>query len=441
VVVTGGLQSRPGDTAFTTLKLSGVNGVIFWSHEMADGISTDSFGTGVAIDSGGNVVVVGRQTIAKYLADGTLVWQIDGNYALDPLVAIDANDDVIVTGSVAGTQTSIRTYKYSGVDGAEIWAIGYADGPNIDASHFGLASTATGPVVFGTSRVDRRDQLRVIKYSVNPIAARNYQGLWWGSPAGSESGWGVNVVHQGNVLFLTWFTYDLNGDPMWLLVSEAREAFGQTYAGKLYRSTGPAFDSVPFDPAQVRLTELGMAYIDFSDASNGTFRYDFIPGGPFLPQYSKTKPITRMVFDARVPVCSAGPAAGTRTYQDLWWAAPAGFESGWGVNLTHQGDILFMTWFTYDASGRGMWIVGSRLEKNASGAYTGPLYRTRGPMLTSSPWPPSLTYTQVGTGTFTFPDPDHGTFAYTVDGKSQSKAIVRMQFAAPLTTCVFPPTP
>jgi hypothetical protein len=111
------------------------------------------------------------------------------------------------------------------------------------------------------------------------------------------------------------------------------------------------------------------------------------------------------------------------------------------VNLTHQGDILFMTWFTYDASGRGMWIVGSRLEKNASGAYTGPLYRTRGPMLTSSPWPPSITYTQVGTGTFTFPDPDHGTFAYTVDGKSQSKAIVRMQFAAPLTTCVFPPTP
>jgi hypothetical protein len=47
--------------------------------------------------------------------------------------------------------------------------------------------------------------------------------------------------------------------------------------------------------------------------------------------------------------------------------------------------------------------------------------------------------TQVGTGTFTFPDPEHGTFAYTVDGISQSKPIVRMQYALPPTTCVFAP--
>ncbi|MGC1818702.1 MAG: S8 family peptidase, partial [Casimicrobiaceae bacterium] len=39
-------------------------------------------------------------------------------------------------------------------------------------------------------------------------AAPNYQGLWWASPAGSESGWGINFAHQGDVIFATWFTYD-----------------------------------------------------------------------------------------------------------------------------------------------------------------------------------------------------------------------------------------
>jgi hypothetical protein len=39
--------------------------------------------------------------------------------------------------------------------------------------------------------------------SVPPV---NYQGLWWKSPAGSESGWGINFAHQGDVIFATWFT-------------------------------------------------------------------------------------------------------------------------------------------------------------------------------------------------------------------------------------------
>ncbi|HEX7327114.1 MAG TPA: S8 family peptidase, partial [Casimicrobiaceae bacterium] len=44
----------------------------------------------------------------------------------------------------------------------------------------------------------------------------NYQGLWWASPATSESGWGLNVAHQGNLIFATWFTYDTSGKALWL---------------------------------------------------------------------------------------------------------------------------------------------------------------------------------------------------------------------------------
>ncbi|MHB8494372.1 MAG: hypothetical protein ACYDDG_07340, partial [Casimicrobiaceae bacterium] len=49
-----------------------------------------------------------------------------------------------------------------------------------------------------------------------PAPAPNYQGLWWAAPAGSESGWGINFAHQGNIIFATWFTYDTTGKAWWL---------------------------------------------------------------------------------------------------------------------------------------------------------------------------------------------------------------------------------
>src|SRR5262249_40371998 len=41
-------------------------------------------------------------------------------------------------------------------------------------------------------------------------------------------------------------------------------------------------------------------------------------------------------FDAE-----AAPQAAPVNYQGLWWAAPAGSQSGWGLNLAHQGDVIF----------------------------------------------------------------------------------------------------
>lgn len=55
-----------------------------------------------------------------------------------------------------------------------------------------------------------------------PTPPFNVQGLWWRSPANSESGWGLNLIQQGDVLFATWFTYDTDGRGMWLVASDAR---------------------------------------------------------------------------------------------------------------------------------------------------------------------------------------------------------------------------
>src|SRR5258705_344508 len=128
--------------------------------------------------------------------------------------------------------------------------------------------------------------------------------------------------------------------------------------------------------------------------------------------------------------------ASTPNVQGLWWRSPAFSESGWGVNLTQQGDILFATWFTYDATGKGLWLVMPNGAKTAPGSYTGALYRTTGPAFSANPWNPSqVVVTPVGSATFTFADASSGTFAYTVNGVSQSKPIVREVFATPPTVC------
>jgi hypothetical protein len=154
---------------------------------------------------------------------------------------------------------------------------------------------------------------------------------------------------------------------------------------------------------------------------------------------SQTKPITRQVYAASLPTCtpadSSGPSASN--FQDLWWRSPANSESGWGVNITHQGDIIFATWFTYGTDGRGMWLVMSDGRRTGPGnAYSGALYRTTGPAFSAAPWNPSqVGVTQAGTGTFTFSDASNGTFAYTVDGVTQSKAITRQVYGSPVTAC------
>jgi hypothetical protein len=141
------------------------------------------------------------------------------------------------------------------------------------------------------------------------------------------------------------------------------------------------------------------------------------------------------VFGA-LPTCVFGASTSrTTNQQDLWWAAPAGAESGWGVNLTHQGDVIFATWFTYDVDGSPLWL-SSTTNRTSDGTYTGTLYRTTGPAFNAKPFEPSrIAATAAGTLTLTFTDGGAANFAYTVDGMAQTKSITREVFRAPGTVC------
>jgi hypothetical protein len=264
-------------------------------------------------------------------------------------------------------------------------------------------------------------------------APANYTGLFWNSPPGSESGWGINFAHQGDVIFATWFTYDLTGKAWWLAMTANRTG-NATYAGTLYQTTGPPFNVQPFFPSAVHATPVGSATLTFSDVNNGVFAY-------VVNGISQTKPITRQVFGA-VPACAwnALPSLDSAAnFQDLWWAAPAGVESGWGINFTQQGSTMFATWFTYDVDGTPLWLSVTAQDTGLD-VFSGTLYSTTGPPFNAVPFlPAGVVATPVGTATVRFTDGDSGTLSYSLSmpggSAARNKAITREVFRAPGTAC------
>ena len=332
----------------------------------------------------------------------------------------------------ARTQVILRAFKKYGLvlaDGGSNWYFqGVSDTRWPDLVFDELKSIAGSNFEAVDTSVMQVDPNTAEAIQGPSAGAFNVQGLWWNSPDFSESGWGVNLTQQGDILFATWFTYDTDGSGMWLVMPTSTRT-DATYTGALYRTTGPAFNANPWDQNQVSVTPVGSATFAFGDPNNGTFTYT-------VNEVTQSKPITREIFSPPGPTCVvAETLVASSNYSDLWWHAPAFSESGWGINLTHQGDILFATWFTYDANGKGLWLVMPDGVKTAPGSYTGALYRTTGTPF-SAPWNPSLrTVTQVGTAIFTFSDISNGTFAYSVNGIAQSKAIMREVFATPTSVC------
>jgi serine protease len=265
--------------------------------------------------------------------------------------------------------------------------------------------------------------------SGSPPPGMQAQGLWWRLPAASESGWGINLAHQGNAIFATWFTYDVGGKAWWLSMTALKTGSSpETYTGDLIATRGPAFSAVPFNPGQVTRTVVGTGTLTFPDYNHGRFEYT-------VNGVHQTKSLTRQVFGA-LPACAYGVQpdfVSATNYQDLWWVAN-GAESGWGINLTHQGSNIFATWFTYDTDGAPLWLSVTA-AKTGSNTYSGELIRTAGPSFAAVPFEPAfVTRSVVGTATLTFASGNAATFAYTVNGISQSKAITRQLFGPPAGT-------
>ncbi|MGH8851621.1 MAG: S8 family peptidase, partial [Casimicrobiaceae bacterium] len=367
-----------------------------------------------------------------------------GGETSGPFAAIYLLDNLGTMGPTADSVTVGQGTSFAAPMVSGVVALMLALAPTLSPDQVRTLLTATAkpfpagsdctPAICGAGIVDAHAAVAAAKAAAPP----NYEGLWWNAPGGSEAGWGINLAHQGDTIFASWFTYDLAGKAWWLVMSAVRTAPG-IYGGALFQGTGPPFDAVPFPPlgtpgGAVGST-VGSATLAFGDADDATFTYT-------VNGITQTKQITRETFGP-LPVCTFGAQASlgeTSNYQDLWWAAPAGSEAGWGINLTHEGDTIFATWYTYDHDRSPMWLVATAGRTGAA-SYAGDLIRlSAGPPFNAVPFPPlgspgGATGSVVGNAAFSFADGNSGSFTYTVNGQTQTKNITREVFNAPGTVC------
>jgi hypothetical protein len=224
------------------------------------------------------------------------------------------------------------------------------------------------------------------------------------------------LAHQGETLFGLWLV-----DDAWVALV-ARKVRESVYAGSLYEVTGPALGAVPFDASRVTRREVGSAQLVFRDAQLGTFSWR-------RGELSNEMGISK---ESRL-TCTSGAQSNlslARTYDGHWWAAPAGSESGWGMQIADHNDNLFVVWATFRPDGSPMWLA-SRAARQSDGVFRGTLERFTGP----SHFSEDFQREDVGRLSLSFANGNSGEFAYSVGGISQVKPITRFVFESTGTIC------
>jgi hypothetical protein len=226
-------------------------------------------------------------------------------------------------------------------------------------------------------------------------ASVNYQGLF---EFPGESGHGVVITQQAQQLFIAWYHFDAQGRARWTVTLCTLN--GTICDGEAFIPTGSFF--AQYDAARYQAgTAVGRLTVNMSDASNGTFTYNF--GGT-----SGSWTFRRLAFGSGTPALATN-------YSGLWWGGNA--QNGWGVTVSQDGGRLFGAWYTYDREGRATWYVmpQGRFEGNT---YVFDAFRVSGARMVGVPYNGSaMTVAPAGTVRMVFAGSRAARWEYNIDGQ------------------------
>jgi hypothetical protein len=106
-------------------------------------------------------------------------------------------------------------------------------------------------------------------------------------------------------------------------------------------------------------------------------------------------------------------------------------ESGAGLSIVVGTSAIFMAWYTYDDSARPRWIVMPNGRATSSTVFAGDLFETTytGTNPFSGSVVGNLTQArQVGTARVTFAANGNAVIAYTVNGLTRTRSLVKLAF-------------
>jgi hypothetical protein len=247
---------------------------------------------------------------------------------------------------------------------------------------------------------DNSDPDADLDFSIDTSVEAPITGLWWNS---GESGWGVTLTQQYGVIFVTLFTYDSDGLPVWYVASNCVISVKQCQ-GDLFKVTGGKAIFFNWNGDALNVADVGEINISFQGNSNALMSVT-------IDGISAQKLITRQEFSTLSPGASMSA---------LWWNAS---ES------TQQTNIAFVTLFTYDSNGAPTWYVASNCAVQGDSC-SGLLYRVTGGSEITAEWNAgNQSVEEIGNVSFEFSSEDTGTMSYDINGINGSKDISKQIWA------------
>jgi hypothetical protein len=114
----------------------------------------------------------------------------------------------------------------------------------------------------------------------------DFTDLWF-NPA--ESGWGVNLIQQGNTIFATLFVYGTDQTARWFVASGLTGSSSVAFSGPLFRTTGPYFGAAWTGGGPA--AQVGTMAFNFNSPTTGTLTYS-------VDGVTVTKSVQRQTFIA-----------------------------------------------------------------------------------------------------------------------------------------------
>lgn len=253
--------------------------------------------------------------------------------------------------------------------------------------------------------------LLAISPSAFAQSAQNLVGFWW-KP--TESGWGLTIQQQGTSTFAVWFTYDPQGAATFYTLQCAFS--GSTCAGDLYTYRGTPLLQIT-GSANTTPIKVGTGNLTVTGSRRLSFAYTI---GTVTQAKTDLEP-QDFKAPAQVPRCTLEPLTGTNpragltNYTDHWWGGPD--ASGWGLQISHQGDTVFAGWYSYNAQGAASWMTAQGTQDPANPRrITGLLYVVDpGIPFSSITGPvPQSSIRAVGSFELNFTSGERGTFSWSI---------------------------
>jgi hypothetical protein len=231
-----------------------------------------------------------------------------------------------------------------------------------------------------------------------------------------------------------WFTFDTaaSGEQRWYTFGGAVPAGHSAGVLPIYQNVGGNFNALPVTHAAA----VGHATMSFTDCTDALLTYTFTDGSGRVG----TVPLTRLT-----PNVSCGQAGNGDFGLSGNWYDSATSGQGFVVEVNPLAKAVFVTWYTYLASGQAQGAAGQRWYTGLASNYTSgtrsiplALRETTGGVFNQSP--PAPATAQVGTGTLTFTSCNAATLAFnftsgTNAGKAGNIALTRV--GPTPSSCVF----